>query len=225
MLEALFTYRHQLLAGAQMTLLVAVASLAFATVLGIAGAAAKLYGPRYAVRAANGYTLLVRGVPELIVIFLIYFGGTVTLSKIAGRYLEVQPFFAGVVSLGVVFGAYMTEVFRGAILAVPRGQVEAAHSLALSQRQAFLLVTLPQAWRYALPSYGNQWLILLKHSSLISVVGLEELMRKSVIVAGATRQPFVIYCSAAAVYLVMTLTSMLLLRKVERHVERGLKLA
>jgi ABC-type arginine transport system permease subunit len=170
---------------------------------------------------AGGYTTVLRGVPDLIVILLIYYGGTTTLTKLSGSYFEVEPFSAGVVALGVICGAYMTEVFRGAIQAVPKGQVEAARSMGLNGLRVFLLVILPQAWRFALPSYGNQWLILLKHTSLISVVGLEELMRKSVIVAGATRQPFTIYCSTAFVYLTMTLLSMHLLHRLERSLERG----
>jgi len=222
MFDALFTYRHQLATGAGLTILVAVAGLALATAMGILGASAKLYGSRWLAGAAGAYTTVLRGVPDLIVILLIYYGGTTTLTKLTGSYFEVEPFSAGVIALGVISGAYMTEVFRGAIQAVPRGQVEAAKSLGLNGLRCFLLIILPQAWRYALPSYGNQWLILLKHTSLISVVGLEELMRKSVIVAGATRQPFTIYCSTAFVYLTLTLLSMHLLHRLERSLERGL---
>lgn len=221
MFDALITYRYQLVTGAGLTVLVAVASLALATVIGILGASAKLFGPRWLRGVAGAYTTVLRGVPDLIVILLIYYGGTTALSKLRGSYFEVEPFSAGVVSLGIICGAYMTEVFRGAIQAVPKGQTEAAKSLGLTGLRAFVLVVLPQAWRYALPSYGNQWLILLKHTSLISVVGLEELMRKSVIVAGATRQPFTIYCSTAVVYLMMTLLSMHILHRIERSMQRG----
>jgi His/Glu/Gln/Arg/opine family amino acid ABC transporter permease subunit len=219
--DALITYRHQLITGAGLTILVAVASLALATLLGLLGASAKLYGSTWLRRLAEVYTTVLRGIPDLIVILLIYYGGTTALSKLRGSYFEVEPFSAGVVALGIICGAYMTEVFRGAIQVVPKGQIEAAKSLGLTGFRTFVLVVLPQAWRYALPSYGNQWLILLKHTSLISVVGLEELMRKSVIVAGATRQPFTIYCSTAIVYLTMTLISMHLLHRLERSLERS----
>lgn len=221
MFDALITYRHQLITGAGLTILVAVASLVLATLLGLLGASAKLYGGAWMRRFAEIYTTVLRGIPDLIVILLIYYGGTTALSKLRGSYFEVEPFSAGVVALGIICGAYMTEVFRGAIQAVPKGQIEAAKSLGLTGFKAFVLVVLPQAWRYALPSYGNQWLILLKHTSLISVVGLEELMRKSVIVAGATRQPFTIYCSTAIVYLTLTLISMHVLHRLERSLERS----
>ncbi|WP_284180009.1 ABC transporter permease subunit [Rhabdaerophilum sp. SD176] len=221
MFDALITYRVQLLTGAGLTILVAVASLMLATGIGLLGAMAKLYGPRVTKIALGAYTTVMRGIPDLVVILLIYFGGTVTLSKLRGSYFEVEPFTAGVVALGIISGAYMTEVFRGAIQAVPKGQIEAARALGLRPFPLFTLVILPQAWRIALPGFGNQWLILLKHTSLISVVGLEELMRKSVIVAGATQQPFTIYSATAVSYLVMTILSMQALKRFERRLERS----
>ncbi|MBN8535268.1 MAG: ABC transporter permease subunit [Rhizobiales bacterium] len=221
MFDTLITYRVQLLTGAGLTILVAVASLALATAIGMIGAIGKLHGPRSARGLLGIYTTVMRGIPDLVVILLIYFGGTVTLSKLRGSYFEVEPFTAGVFALGMISGAYMTEVFRGAIQAVPKGQIEAAKALGLRPLALFFLVVVPQAWRIALPGFGNQWLILLKHTSLISVVGLEELMRKSVIVAGATQQPFTIYSATAVSYLVMTILSMRALKRFERRLERG----
>lgn len=221
MFDALITYRVQLLTGAGLTILVAVASLLLATAIGVTGAIVKLYGPRTARAMIGTYTTVMRGIPDLVVILLIYFGGTVTLSKLRGSYFEVEPFTAGVVALGIISGAYMTEVFRGAIQAVPKGQFEAAQALGLRTLPLFCLVIVPQAWRIAIPGFGNQWLILLKHTSLISVVGLEELMRKSVIVAGATQQPFTIYSATAVCYLVMTILSMRALKRFERRLDSG----
>ena len=128
------------------------------------------------------------------------------LSKIFGKYVEVSAFAAGVISLGFMFGAYATEIFRGAVLAVPKGQIDAARAIGLGDFGVFFLVVLPQAWRYSLPALGNQSVALLKQTSLISVIGLEELMRKSAIGAGATRDPFTFYLAAAMIYLILSWT-------------------
>lgn len=196
-------FGNQLLLGAVLTLEVASASLLVGVVLGMLGAVAKLFGPRFAAAGAQAYTTVVRGIPDLLIIFIVYFGSTTALSKLFGRYVEVNSFWAGVAALGFVFGAYATEIFRGAVLAVPPGQLEAARAVGLSGVKAFFLVVLPQAWRYSLPPLSNQTVALLKQTSLISVVGLEELMRKAAIAAGATRQPFTFYLSAALIYLVL----------------------
>lgn len=190
-------FGNQLLLGAAVTVAVALASFALGGLLGLVGALAKLYGPRPVASAAQIYTTVVRGIPDLLIIFIVYFGGTVGLSKLAGRYVEVSSFAAGVAALGFIFGAYATEIFRGAVLAVPPGQVEAGRAVGLTNTKVFFLVTLPQAWRYSLPPLGNQLVALLKQTSLVSVVGLEELMRKSAIAAGATREPFTFYLAAA----------------------------
>jgi His/Glu/Gln/Arg/opine family amino acid ABC transporter permease subunit len=204
-----------------MTLLVAAVSLVFGSVVGFLGAGAKLSRWRVLRWIAEAYTTIVRGVPELLIILLLYFGGTVTLSQIAGRYVEVDGFSAGVFALSLVFGAYATEIFRGAFLAVPLGQREAARALGMRRVALFRFVLLPQVWRFALPGLGNLWLVLLKDTALISVVGLEELMRKTSIAAGVTRQPFVFYATAALLYLGFTIVSAAALQYAERRVGRG----
>ncbi len=208
-----------------MTLAVAAISVVFGSLIGLAGAAAKLSRWPILRGIADAYTTIIRGVPELLIILLLYFGGTVTLSRLAGRYVEVDGLSAGVFALSLVFGGYATEVFRGAILAVPRGQVEAARALGMRRLVVFRHVVLPQVWRFALPGLGNLWLVLLKDTSLISVVGLEELMRKSSIAAGVTRSPFVFYAAAALLYLGFTLVSANLLHYAERRVGRGFQKA
>jgi His/Glu/Gln/Arg/opine family amino acid ABC transporter permease subunit len=218
-------FGDQLLQGAATTTVVAATSVVFGLPLGIGGAAAKLGGVRFLRACAEIYTTVVRGVPDLLIIFIIYFGGTVTLSKVFGRYMEVSAFASGVFALSIVFGAYATEIFRGALQAVPRGQFEAANALGISPVRVFALVILPQAWRLALPALGNQWLILLKQTSLVSIVGLDELMRKSAVAAGATREPFTIYLAAAAIYLSLTLLSTILLEYGERRANRALRTA
>lgn len=212
----------QILAGAGLTLLVAALSLLFGLAIGGLGAAAKLSGSRPLRAAADAYTTLVRGVPELLILLLLYFGGTVLLTWIAGEYVEVNGFGAGLFALSILCGAYTTEVLRAAIQAVPKGQIEGARALGLRQAQIVRFVMLPQVWRLALPGLGNVWLVLLKDTSLISVVGLEELMRKSAIAAGATHQPFTFYAVAAGVYLLFTTVSVLALALLERRARRGL---
>jgi His/Glu/Gln/Arg/opine family amino acid ABC transporter permease subunit len=215
-------YAGQLLVGAGVTLVVALVALVVGTALGILGALAKLSRQRIIAWIAEFYTTVIRGVPDLITILIIYFGGTVALSKLLGRPIDVSEFWAGSTALGLVFGAYTTEIFRGAVQSVPKGQIEAAAALNLPAHIAFLKVTLPQAWRLALPAFGNQWIILLKQTSLISVVGLEELMRSSAIAAGATREPFTWYLAAAGLYLVLTGASTILLRYAEARANLGL---
>ena len=212
----------QILTGAGLTLLVAALSLVFGLVIGGFGAAAKLSGSRPLRVLADAYTTFVRGVPELLILLLLYFGGTVFLTWIAGEYVEVNGFGAGLFALSILCGAYTTEVLRAAILGVPKGQIEGARALGLRQAQVVRLVMLPQVWRLALPGLGNVWLVLLKDTSLISIVGLEELMRKSAIAAGATHQPFTFYAVAAGVYLLFTTVSVLALTVLERRARRGL---
>lgn len=219
---ALSGYTAQLLQGATVTLAVVAVAVAIGSCLGVLGALAKLNGGRFAGTVAEAYTAVIRGVPDLITILIIYFGGTIALSRLFGRPVEVNEFWAGSAALGLVFGAYTTEIFRGAIQSVPRGQLEAARALNLPRIATFLLVVFPQAWRLALPAFGNQSIILMKQTSLISVVGLEELMRASAIAAGATREPFTWYAAAAAIYLVLTGVSTVLLKRAEARASRGL---
>jgi len=214
-------FGQQLLIGATVTVEVALGAALIGSVLGIAFALAKLLGGRVLRQVAQAYTTVVRGVPDLLVIFIVYFGGTVTLSWATGTTIEIDSYTAGCMSLGVVFGAYATEIFRGAILAVPRGQVLAADALGLTRAQTLANVVFPQAARLAWPPYGNQLIVLVKQTSLVSVVGLEEIMRKANIAAGATNTPFTFYLAAAVLYLVLTATLSLVLFALERRSGRG----
>jgi polar amino acid transport system permease protein/octopine/nopaline transport system permease protein len=216
-------FGDQLALGALTTFKVAALSLALGLVAGLCGAAAKLSASALLKALAGAYTTVIRGVPELIIILILYFGGTVALSSAFGRYVEIDPFSAGVGALTIVFGAYATEVFRSAIAAVPSGQIEAAQALGLSRFLTFRLVVLPQMWRYALPGLGNLWLTLLKDSALVSVVGLEDLMRKAGVAAGVTHDPLTFYLAAALVYLGFTSLSLCGLTLLERHAGRGIR--
>src|SRR4051812_26700952 len=223
MLDALLQYRAQLLQGLATTLGVAVGSFVLGFLLAALLAPAAVYGRPSIRRAIMAYVGLIRGLPELLVIFLIFYGGTVLLTKAAGHYVEVDALTAGIVSLSVVSAAYLTEILRGALLSVPQGQWEAALSLGLRRPRAFRLVVLPQMMSRALPGLGNQWLVILKESALVSVVGLEELMRKSVVAAGATHQPLAFYLAAAALYVGVTGVSTLFLKAYEMRLSRHLR--
>lgn len=216
-------FGDQIIAGAIMTLRVATTSLVLGIGVGLCGAMAKLSRFRTLLRLADAYTTIIRGVPELLLILILYFGGTVALTAAFGRYIEVDAFAAGVFALTIVFGAYATEVFRGAISAVPPGQIEAANALGLSRVHTWRLVIIPQMWRYALPGIGNLWLTLLKDTALISVVGLEDLMRKTGIAAGATHDPLTFYSIAAGLYLSFTSVSLAGLTLLERRANRGVR--
>lgn len=153
------------------------------------------------------YSVVVRGVPEILIIFLTFFGAAVVLTWINGSYAQLSPFFAGVMALGCVFAAYSYEVLRGAFEAIPAGQFEAGRSLGLNGTQIFFRVIFPQLMQRALPGLSNLWLILLKETSLVSVIGLEELMRKSSLASGVTHDPLFYYCYGALFYLIITAVS------------------
>ena len=219
-------FGDQLLLGAAVTVLLALAALAVGLVLGLLGATAKLSGHAVLEGLAETYTTVVRGLPELLVVLIIYFGSSGLLTTIASwfghdGFVELGPFAAGVIALGLTFGAYATEVFRGAILAVPKGQIEAAHAFGMDGLLAFRRIMLPQVWRTALPGLGNLFLVLLKDTSLVSVIGLNELMRSSQIAVGFTRQPFTFYLAAAVLYLAMTVVTMAILHRAERGAAKG----
>lgn len=219
-------FGDRLLLGALMTIALALAALALGLVLGLLGAAAKLSGSPLARAVGGAYTTVVRGLPELLVVLLIYFGSSGLLTTVAGwlghdGFIEVGPFAAGAVALGLTFGAYATEVFRAAILAIPKGQVEAARAFGMDGALIYRRIVLPQVWRIALPGLGNLFLVLLKDTSLVSVIGLEELMRQASIAVGFTREPFTFYLAAAVLYLAMTIVTMVALQVAEARAARG----
>jgi octopine/nopaline transport system permease protein len=175
---------------------------------------------------ANIYTTVIRGVPELLVIYLFFFGGSGAIMFVASmfgynEYIEINAFITGSFAIGIISGAYSTEVFRGAIQSIDKGQFEAAKVLGLSKFAQFYKITLPQMLRLAIPNLSNVWQITLKDTSLISVTGLVEIMRQSYIAAGSTRDPLFFYSFAAALYLLLTFLSMKLINKLEVKYSRG----
>ena len=174
----------------------------------------------------NSYTTIIRGVPELLVIYLFFFGGTGAVMFVASmfgynEYIEINAFITGAFAIGIISGAYSTEVFRGAIQSIDRGQFEASKVLGLNKFGQFFKIILPQTLRLAIPNLSNVWQITLKDTSLISVTGLVEIMRQSYIAAGSTRDPLFFYSFAAVLYLLLTYLSMKIINKLEVKYNKG----
>ena len=174
----------------------------------------------------NFYTTVIRGVPELLVIYLFFFGGSGAVMYVASifgyfEYIEINAFITGSFAIGIISGAYSTEVFRGAIQSIDKGQFEASKVLGFNKYIHFFKVIMPQMLRLALPNLSNVWQITLKDTSLISVTGLVEIMRQSYIAAGSTRDPLFFYSFAAVLYLLLTFISMKFLNRLEKNYSRG----
>lgn len=209
-----------------MTVSIGLAAMAVAVVLGLLGAWGQR-SPRPWVRFIVGaYTTVIRGVPELILLLLIYYGAPTLIQDAAQAMgytvrVHLNPFVAGVITIGFIYGAFATEVFRGAFNAVPEGQREAARAMGMSPLLALRRVALPQALRIALPGLGNVWMVLIKATALVSLIQLEELMRKAKIAANATHQPFTFYVLASLLFLVITIVSVAVQHRAERWANRG----
>jgi len=174
----------------------------------------------------NFYTTVIRGVPELLVIYLFFFGGSAAVMFVGkifgyGGYIEINAFITGAFSIGIISGAYSTEVFRGAIQSIDKGQFEACKVLGLNKYIYSFKIVIPQMLRLAIPNLSNVWQITLKDTSLISVTGLVEIMRQSYIAAGSTRDPLFFYSFAALLYLILTFFSMKIFNKLEQNYNRG----
>ncbi len=224
-------YGHLLLEGALVTIEVAICAMLVAIALGLAGAAGKLSQNRIAHGIANAYTVIIRGVPELVLMLLIYYGGTVLAQTLAATLfgndqpIDINNFIAGTLVIGFVYGAFATEVFRGAFQSIPKGQIEAAKACGMNKTQVFHRIKLPQVWRFAIPGLGNVWLVLLKATAIISVIGLPELTRQASIVMNPTRKPFTVFLIAAALYLAMTAVSDFVRHRLERRAGLGIRRA
>lgn len=221
----LYGFGPALAAGTLMTVQLALSALCLGLVLGLLGALAKT-SPYKPLQWLGGfYSTLVRGVPELLWVLLIYFGTVSMMGKLGELLgipgLELSAFTAGVIALGLCFGAYATEVFRGAILAIPKGHREAGLALGLSRWRIFTRLILPQMWRIALPGLGNLFMILMKDTALVSVIGLEEIMRHSQVAVTVSKQPFTFYMVAALIYLGLTILAMIGMHLLEKRAARG----
>lgn len=223
----LYGYENRFFAGMLITAAVALCALVLALALGLVGAAMKTSANRAARAVAVFYTTVIRGTPELLVILLVYFD----LQRLLNAMREgldydvwiIPPFWGGVIGIGIYYGAYMTETFRGAILAVARGQTEAAIALGIKPFALWLRVILPQMLRHALPGISNNWLVLLKATALISVIGLsDDMMAVAGQAKNKTRDPFLFYLAVAGGYLLFTALSDIVFGKLRKMARRGL---
>jgi len=218
-------WADELATGTWLTVRLALATLPFGLVIGLLVALAKASGERSLETAANVYTTIFRGLPELLTLFIVYYGGQMALQELVGlftdSYVEVNGFVAGMVALGLVFSAYASEVFASAFKGIPAGQGEAAKALGMNRWQAFRLVTLPQLIRLSIGGLSNLWLVLLKETSLVSVIALNDLLRMTNLAQGSTKQPLFFYSVALTIYLILSLISSKGLGAIEAYVKRG----
>ncbi|MDA7087893.1 ABC transporter permease [Pseudomonas sp. SA3-5] len=223
-------YGSTILEGAWLTLLLALSSVTVAIILGLLGAAFRLSPIRWLAMLGETYATVIRGIPDLVLILLIFYGGQDLVNRVApllgfNEYIDINPFIAGVFTMGFIFGAYLSETFRGAFMAIPKGQSEAGAAYGMSGIKVFLRILVPQMIRFAIPGFTNNWLVLTKATALISVVGLQDMMFKAKSAADATREPFTFYLAVGALYLVLTSVSLLVLRYVEKRYSVGTKAA
>jgi arginine/ornithine transport system permease protein len=223
-------YGSTILDGAWLTLLLALSSITMAVVLGLIGAAFRLSPIRWLSILGETYATVIRGIPDLVLILLIFYGGQDLVNRIAlalgyTRYIDINPFIAGVCTMGFIFGAYLSETFRGAFMAIPKGQAEAGVAYGMGGAQVFWRILVPQMIRFAIPGFTNNWLVLTKSTALISVIGLQDMMFKAKNAADATLEPFTFFLAVAALYLMLTSLSLLVLRYLEIHYSVGIKAA
>lgn len=224
-------YGPSILEGAWLTIQVAFLSLALALFLGMVAAVAKLSRNRAARVIATVYTTVIRGIPDLVLMLLIFFGGQVLMNQLSDFiydkynvdfFVNVDPFIAGVLTIGFIFGAYMAETFRGAFQAIEQGQIEAGKAYGMSAWQIFSRIMCPQMVRHAIPGIGNNWLVLLKTTALVSIIGLSDMVRIASDASKAVHEPFKFFIPVAAIYLALTAVSEISLKLLEKRYSHGL---
>ncbi|MBN9549607.1 MAG: ABC transporter permease subunit [Alphaproteobacteria bacterium] len=218
-----------LLRGAGITILIGFLGLVIGLAAAIPLAILRWRRLRVLSQLVDAYSIVIRGVPGLLVIYLLFFGSLDWVRKIAAAFGYADsaenafPFIVGIIAIAAISCAYSIEVIRGALQAVPVGMLEAARSLSLSPRVTFFRVTLPLAFRLALGGINNVWQMTIKDTSLVSVVGMQELMRAAAIAAGITRSPLLFYCLAAVLFYAMTAVSQTLFSSAEKYLNRGFR--
>jgi polar amino acid transport system permease protein len=219
----------ELAAGAWLTVRLALATLPFGLALGFLVALARDSRTRWLTVPGTVFTTLFRGLPELLTLFIVFYGGQILLQKIVRLFgdgsVEVSSFVAGLIALGLVFAAFSSEVFLAALRAIGKGQYEAAHALGIRPLATLRLIVVPQLIRLALPGLANLWLALLKDTSLVSVIALNDILRQTSVAVGATKQPFFFYLVACLLYLILSIISSFGIAGIERWSERGLRRA
>jgi polar amino acid transport system permease protein len=225
-MQDVIDYLPLLLLGLRTTLMLAASTLVVGLALGMALALVKLSPRAWASRPAFALTNFLRGIPEFLVLLVIYYGGAQVLDGLFGPgTVQVSPWGAGLIALSLVFGSYASETFRAAFQSVPKGQIEAGHAYGFTRWQTFRHIELPQIWRVAIPGLGNLWQGVVKDTALVSVIGLDDLMRKANQAAQSTREPFTFYLVASLFFLAITLLSMLAIARLERRASRGVRRA
>ena len=217
-----------MLGATLVTLMVSLSAMGIGLIISIFGTISKLSKKIYVRILADIYTTVIRGIPELLVIYLLFFGGSsavMGLAKLFGYYgyIELNAFVIGSVAVGAISGAYSTEVMRGAFLSVPLGQIDAAKSVGMNKFLIFTRIITPQVLRYALPGLGNVWQLTLKDTALIMVTGLVEIMRQAHVASGSTYSPFTFYVAAAFLYLILTTFSNRIFNRLENWGNRGVR--
>ncbi|ROR07856.1 histidine ABC transporter permease HisQ [Erwinia sp. JUb26] len=225
----LYGYSEVIFKGAIVTLELALSSVVLAVVLGLIGAGAKLSNNRPLAMIFEGYTTLIRGVPDLVLMLLIFYGLQIILNHVTdfigvGQF-DIDPMVAGIITLGFIYGAYFTETFRGAYMAVPKGQIEAATAYGFTSSQIFRRVLFPGMMRFALPGIGNNWQVILKATALVSLLGLEDVVKATQLAGKTTWQPFYFAIVAGVIYLIFTTLSNGVLWWLERRYTVGVKRA
>lgn len=224
-MEALIGAAPLLLEGFGVTVSVALLALALATALGALAAAAKLGGGPLGRGVAEVYTTVIRGIPDLVTILIVYFAGQRAANAVAGwmglEGPDISVFAAGVLAIGFIYGAYMAETFRGAYLAIPRGQIEAAVAVGLSPRRTLWRIIAPQLMRHALPGYNNVWQVLVKSTAVVSVIGLSDLVGLALRIGRRERDPFTFLLVVLLAYLAITAVSGWAFARAERRLARG----
>ena len=227
-MQAVWEYRWQLLDGTIVTIELAISAVVLSITFGLLGAWAKLGGNPLLGKCANTYTTVVRGIPDLVLMLLLFYGGQQLLVDIGTAtglwdYIEINQFMAGCMTLGFVYGAYMSETFRGAIMAIPKGQIEAAVACGMPRRKVFTRVIWPQMVRYAIPGFTNNWLVLIKGTALVSVIGVHDIVYNGFVAGRSTRQLFTFMLVVLVVYLVLTAISDYGLRRLDRRYNVGVR--
>jgi His/Glu/Gln/Arg/opine family amino acid ABC transporter permease subunit len=221
----LYGYGPLIAGGVWVTLQLTLGALMVATALGIASALANTSGTRIGHLIAVVYSTLIRGLPELVLMLSIFYGGQYFLNQLTTllgiEVINVSPMVAGTLTIGFIYGAYLSETFRGAIISVARGQVESARACGFSARQVTAHIVLPQMLRHALPGVTNTWLVMIKASALVSMIGLNDMVHRANLAASSTRAPFTFYMVVAAIYLSITTVSLIGLGLVQRRVSAG----
>lgn len=223
----LYGYEKVVWQGALVTLQLALLAVMVSVLLGLLGACAKMSGRRSLVALAQTYTTLVRGIPDLVLMLLIFFGLQIAVNQLTEwlgvSQLDIDPFVAGVLTIGFIYGAYFAETFRGAFMAIPKGQAEAGLAYGFSAWQIFHIITFPQMMRFALPGIANNWLVTLKATALVSIIGLADVVKATQNAGKGTFHFFLFTLVAAAIYLLFTTLSNLVFYWLARRYGAGVR--